>query len=111
MYSEIRTKFRDWAVWRARAGCYSQAALSSNDSKTQYITTIKFTDNLLPAISNLQVLPSTLSTATTSAFKPVPILKHKESTEGATAETSGGILKNPAQQTATNSKPDHVRIR
>ena len=34
--SEIRTKLRDWAVWQARAGCYSQAALSSNDSKTLY---------------------------------------------------------------------------
>ena len=31
---EIRTKLRDWAIWQARAGCYSQAALSSNDSKT-----------------------------------------------------------------------------
>ena len=28
--SQIRTKLRDWA----RAGCYSQAALPSNDSKT-----------------------------------------------------------------------------
>ena len=28
--SEIGTKLRDWAVWQARAGCYSQAALSSN---------------------------------------------------------------------------------
>ena len=32
----MRTKLRDWAVWQARAGCYSQAALSSNDSKTLY---------------------------------------------------------------------------
>ena len=32
--SQIRTKLRDWAVWQARAGCYSQAATSSNDSKT-----------------------------------------------------------------------------
>ena len=32
--SEIGTKLRDWAVWQARGGCYSQAALSSNDSKT-----------------------------------------------------------------------------
>ena len=32
--SEIRTKLRDLAVWQARDGCYSQAALSSNDSKT-----------------------------------------------------------------------------
>ena len=30
--SEIRTKLRDSAIWQARAGCYSQAALSSNDS-------------------------------------------------------------------------------
>ena len=34
--SEIRTKLRDWAVSQARAGCYSQAALSSNDSKMLY---------------------------------------------------------------------------
>ena len=34
--SQIGTKLRDWAVWQARASCYSQAALSSNDSKTQY---------------------------------------------------------------------------
>ena len=26
--SQIRTKLRDWAIWQARAGCYSQAALS-----------------------------------------------------------------------------------
>ena len=32
--SEIRTKLRDWAVWQAKGGCYSQAASSSNDSKT-----------------------------------------------------------------------------
>ena len=29
--SEVGTKLRDWASWQARAGCYSQAALSSND--------------------------------------------------------------------------------
>ena len=34
--SEIGTKLRDWAVWQARACCYSQAALFSNDSKTLY---------------------------------------------------------------------------
>ena len=27
---------RDWAVWQAGAGCYSQAVMSSNDSKTLY---------------------------------------------------------------------------
>ena len=32
--SQIRTNLRDWAVWQAKAGCYSQAALSSNKSKT-----------------------------------------------------------------------------
>ena len=32
--SEIGTKLRDWVVGKARAGFYSQAALSSNDSKT-----------------------------------------------------------------------------
>ena len=36
MSSQIRTKLRDWAVWQARAGCYSSAALSLNDSKTLY---------------------------------------------------------------------------
>ena len=34
--SQIGIKLRDWAVWQARAGRYSQAALSSNDSKTLY---------------------------------------------------------------------------
>ena len=34
--SQIGTKLRDWAVWQAGAGCYSQAAMSSNDSKTLY---------------------------------------------------------------------------
>ena len=31
---------RDWAVWQAKAGFYSQAALSSNDSKTLYLADI-----------------------------------------------------------------------
>ena len=31
--SQIRAKLRDWAVWLAQAGCYSQVALSSNDSR------------------------------------------------------------------------------
>ena len=35
--SEIGTKLRDWALGQAGAGCYSQAALSSNDSKTRYM--------------------------------------------------------------------------
>ena len=34
--SQIMTKLRDLAIWQARAGCYSQTALSSNDSKTLY---------------------------------------------------------------------------
>ena len=34
--SEIRTKLRDWAVGQVGAGCYSWAALSSNDSETLY---------------------------------------------------------------------------
>ena len=34
--SQMRTKLRDFAVWQARAGCYSQEALSSHDSKTLY---------------------------------------------------------------------------
>ena len=32
--SEIGTKLHDWAVRQAGGSCYSQAALSSNDSKT-----------------------------------------------------------------------------
>ena len=32
--SQIRTKLRDWAIWQARASCFSQVALSLNDSKT-----------------------------------------------------------------------------
>ena len=35
--SQIRTKLRDWAVRQASACCYSQAALSSNDSKLLYL--------------------------------------------------------------------------
>ena len=34
--SQISTKLRDLAFWQARAGCYSQAAFSSYDSKTLY---------------------------------------------------------------------------
>ena len=30
-FSEIGTKLHDWAVGQAGAGCYSLAALSSND--------------------------------------------------------------------------------
>ena len=33
----MRTKLCDWAFWQARACCYSQAALYSNDSKTLYL--------------------------------------------------------------------------
>ena len=33
--SEIGTMLRDWAVGQAGGSCYSQAALSSNDSKTR----------------------------------------------------------------------------
>ena len=32
--SHLGPKFRDWANRQAEAGCYSWAALSSNDSKT-----------------------------------------------------------------------------
>ena len=35
--SEIGTKLRDWAVGQAGGSRYSQAALSSNDSKTLYL--------------------------------------------------------------------------
>ena len=34
--SEIGTKLHDWAVGQAGGSCYSQASLSSNDSKTRY---------------------------------------------------------------------------
>ena len=34
--SEIGTKLRGWAVGQAGGSCCSQAALSSNDSKTLY---------------------------------------------------------------------------
>ena len=34
--SEIGTKLRDWAARQAGGSFYSQAALSSNDSKTLY---------------------------------------------------------------------------
>ena len=35
--SHLGAKLRDLANRQAEAGCYSQAALSSNDSKTRYI--------------------------------------------------------------------------
>ena len=35
--SEIGTKLRDWALGQAGGSCYSQAALSSKDSKNRYI--------------------------------------------------------------------------
>ena len=35
--SEIGTKLRDWAIGQAGGSCYSQAALSSTDSKTLYL--------------------------------------------------------------------------
>ena len=38
--SEIGTKLRDWAVGQDGGSCYSRAALSSNDSKTLYLTFI-----------------------------------------------------------------------
>ena len=34
--SETGTKLRELAIGKAEAGCYSQAASSSNDSKTRY---------------------------------------------------------------------------
>ena len=36
--SEIGTKLRDWADGQAGGSCYSWAALSSNDSKTLYMS-------------------------------------------------------------------------
>ena len=51
---------RDWAVWQARAGCYSQAAVSSNDSKTLYLTT------LIPLI----ILPCTSGFVLAHAYYP-----------------------------------------
>ena len=42
--SQIGTKLRGLAVWQAGAGCYSQAALSSNDSKTLYTLYCQYYD-------------------------------------------------------------------
>ena len=54
--SEIGTKLRDWAIGQAGAGCYSQAALSSNDSKTRYTralrSSVDFSDPYLQKITN-----------------------------------------------------------
>ena len=33
--SHLGAKLRDWAAWQAGAGCYFEAALSPNDSKTR----------------------------------------------------------------------------
>ena len=35
--SHLGAKLRDWAIRQAGAGCYSWAALSSNDLKTRYL--------------------------------------------------------------------------
>ena len=51
--SQIRTKLCDWAVWQAKAGCYSQAALSSNDSKTLYTVQMFSTGNSYYMSNNL----------------------------------------------------------
>ena len=34
--SHLGAMLRDWAIGQAGTGCYSWAALPSNDSKTQY---------------------------------------------------------------------------
>ena len=49
--SQIRTKLRDWAVGQARAGCYFQAAMSSNDSKTLYMPIPYYLQHYLILIS------------------------------------------------------------
>ena len=69
--SQIRTKLRDWAVWQARAGCYSQAALSSNDSKTLY-----FRNNALRSFPNFSASQDSMST-TRPTQKPHPLCLSK----------------------------------
>ena len=38
--SQIGTKLHDWAVGQAWGSCYFWAALSSNDSKTRYLSSL-----------------------------------------------------------------------
>ena len=54
--SEIGTKLRDWAVGQAGGSCYSQAALSSNDSKTLYVGDIAPQDDHIRCILFCQQL-------------------------------------------------------
>ena len=54
----MRTKLRDLAVRQAGAGCYSQAALSSNGSKTLYVLFyIAQTGNWLQVLFALSSFP------------------------------------------------------
>ena len=45
--SQIGTKLRDLAVGQAGAGCYAQAVLSTNDSKTLYIDHVELIIELI----------------------------------------------------------------
>ena len=54
VFSQMKTKLHGWAVWQTRAGCYSQAALSSNHSKTQ-----NFWAGILSPVNGVTDLPTT----------------------------------------------------
>ena len=67
--SEIGTKLRDWAVGQAGGSCYSQAAFSSNDSKTRYF------DYTLLFLVSLQIRVVCLSdthSLTSHMKRPIP---------------------------------------
>ena len=43
----LGAKLCDWAVGQAGAGCYSWAAMSSNDSKTRYLQSTGWIDKVM----------------------------------------------------------------
>ena len=76
--SEIRTKLRDWAVGQVGAGCYSWAALSSNDSETLYRSGQSFCWRLWGNVSKLQVMCGKMSTKILSRPHHYPCRKLEE---------------------------------
>ena len=59
--SHFGAKLRDCAVRQAGAGCYSWAALSSNDSKTRYGTSALPLSSLMKDLLRLVLKPEILS--------------------------------------------------
>ena len=78
-----RTKLHDRAAWQARACCYSQAALSSNDSKTLYIIYVEIA--YLPWPLQLLAVEASSSSRLEMESAPIPFA-------AAGSDGSGGRL-------------------